>query len=45
MEAQVIKDEAEQFSEKYEGRWRNEEWLNDKNERMLKIVMTFKVDK
>ncbi len=40
-----IKADAEAFSDKYDGRWRTEEWENDRKERMLKVVLTFKVSK
>ena len=43
MTVDEIKADAESLSDKYAGRWRIEEWDNEKKERMLKVVLTFKV--
>ena len=39
-----IKKLAEEFAKKYEGRLYYEEWFNDRRKRMLKVVLTFKLD-
>ncbi len=43
VDEKVIKQESEEFARKYDGRFRYEEWLNDRKERMLKVVLTFKI--
>ena len=44
MTADEIKSEAKLLSDKFYGRYRTEEWENEKKEGMLKVVLTFKVD-
>lgn len=44
MTAEEIKAEAKSLSQKFYGRYRTEEWENEKKEAMLKVVLTFKVD-
>lgn len=39
-----IKQTAENFAKDYKGRLYYEEWFNDKRNRMLKVVLTFKLD-
>ena len=39
----LIVEEAEELAKKYGGRMRRENWDNEKEEPMLKIVLTFKL--
>ncbi len=39
-----IKKQAEEFAKEHDGRLYYEEWFNDKKQRMLKVVLTFKLD-
>ena len=40
---QLIVKEAEELAKKYGGRLRRENWNNEKDEPMVKIVLTFKL--
>ncbi len=40
---QLIVKEAEELAKKYQGRMRRENWDNEKDQPMLKIVLTFKL--
>jgi hypothetical protein len=39
-----IKQQTEDFAKGFGGRVYYEEWFNDKRQRMLKVVLTFKLD-
>ena len=41
---QLIVKEAEELAKKYTGRMRRENWSNEKDEPMLKIVLTFRLN-
>ena len=43
LEEQAIVKAAEELAKQYNGRMRRENWDNEKDEPMLKIVLTFKL--